>query len=109
MVVMVGLMIIGFAGNILLAQPSVIKIVAGLWPTLPIDSIAELFPRMTENGLSDPFQPVQGLIGTTFSVAGAFYLAYLVQKKGWVASDWKKGFTDSAVGWPMLRLYLRRT
>ncbi len=98
MMVMVALMLIGFAGNLLLARPSVVAIVAGLWPALPIESVSELFPRMVEGELSDPFLPVQGMIGTTFSVAGAFYLAYLVQKKGWTIKDWKKGFIDSAVG-----------
>lgn len=97
-VTMVALMIIGFAGNLLLSQPSVISIIAGLWPTMPIETIGELFPQMIDKDLSDPFMPVQGLIGTTFSIAGAFYLAYLVQKKGWTVTDWKKGFTDSAVG-----------
>ncbi|HLS29156.1 MAG TPA: divalent metal cation transporter, partial [Opitutales bacterium] len=97
-VAMVALMIIGFAGNLLLSQPSVISIIAGLWPTMPIESIGELFPQIVDEKLSDPFMPVQGLIGTTFSIAGAFYLAYLVQKKGWSVEDWTKGFADSAVG-----------
>lgn len=97
-VAMVALMIFGFAGNLLLSQPSVISTIAGLWPTMPIETIGQLFPQIVDEKLSDPFMPVQGLIGTTFSIAGAFYLAYLVQKKGWSVKDWTKGFMDSAVG-----------
>lgn len=98
MLILVSLMVIGFAGNLFLASPSVGAIFQGLWPALPEGAGGELLPRRTEDGLTDAFFPVQALIGTTFSIAGAFYVSYLVKKKGWTASDWKKGFADSAVG-----------
>ncbi|MEX2381285.1 MAG: Nramp family divalent metal transporter [Opitutales bacterium] len=98
MMVLIGLMIFGFAGNLLLASPSFLSVIQGLWPTLPEGAVGELLPHRTAEGLSDAFFPVQALIGTTFSIAGAFYVSYLVRKKGWTASDWKKGFTDSAIG-----------
>lgn len=104
MLVLVTLMVIGFAGNLLLASPSFLAVVQGLWPTLPEGATRELLPHRTEEGLADAFFPVQALIGTTFSIAGAFYVSYLVKKKGWTASDWKKGFTDSAVGIVVLGL-----
>jgi Mn2+/Fe2+ NRAMP family transporter len=36
-----------------------------------------------------------GMVGTTFSVAGAFYQAYLVKEKGWGISDAKDGVLDA--------------
>lgn len=38
-----------------------------------------------------------GMIGTTFSVAGAFYNAYLVREKGWQKSDLRSGTLDALV------------
>ena len=42
--------------------------------------------------------PLLAMIGTTFSVAGAFYQAYLVREKGWGIDDLRRGFNDSVVG-----------
>ncbi|NNM30437.1 MAG: hypothetical protein HKO57_13025 [Akkermansiaceae bacterium] len=41
--------------------------------------------------------PLLGMIGTTFSVAGAFYQAYLVREKGWRLRDAGRNMADSAV------------
>jgi len=41
--------------------------------------------------------PMLGMIGTTFSVAGAFYQAYLVKEKGWGIKDARNGLVDSIV------------
>lgn len=40
---------------------------------------------------------LMGMIGTTFSVGGAFYQAYLVKEKGWGIKDVRKGTVDSIV------------
>ena len=48
--------------------------------------------------------PLFGLIGTTFSVGGAFYQAYLVKEKGWGLADVRKGLIDSAVSISVLGL-----
>ena len=42
--------------------------------------------------------PLLGMIGTTFSIGGAFYQAYLVREKGWKLSDWREGLRDSIIG-----------
>ncbi|MGY8689945.1 MAG: NRAMP family divalent metal transporter, partial [Verrucomicrobiales bacterium] len=39
--------------------------------------------------------PMLGMIGTTFSIGGAFYQAYLVKEKGWKLLDARKGVFDS--------------
>lgn len=43
-----------------------------------------------------------GMIGTTFSVGGAFYQAYLVKEKGWGLGQVREGVTDSIVSISML-------
>lgn len=79
------LMVIGFAGNLFMVKPSLGETGAGLVPWLP--------------DTSDPsFVPVIGLVGTTFSVAGAFFQAYLVRKRGWTEANLRQGLLDSAVG-----------
>lgn len=45
-----------------------------------------------------------GMIGTTFSVAGAFYQAYLVREKGWRLADAGRNLTDSVVSISVLGL-----
>ncbi len=42
--------------------------------------------------------PLLGMIGTTFSIGGAFYQGYLVREKGWKLPDWKRGVGDSIFG-----------
>lgn len=42
--------------------------------------------------------PLVAMVGTTFSVAGAFFQAYLVKEKGWGMADWRRGMIDSVVG-----------
>ncbi len=48
--------------------------------------------------------PLIALVGTTFSVGGAFFQAYLVREKGWGMRDLRKGNADSVVGIAVLGL-----
>ena len=48
--------------------------------------------------------PLLGMIATTFSVAGAFYQAYLVKEKGWGLGEARKGAFDSMVSISILGL-----
>ncbi len=104
MLILAGIMLIGFAGNLLFSQPSLIAIIGGFVPSLPDGALDNLLPYREGGVMVDAFLPVQALIGTTFSVAGAFYVGYLARKKGWTADNWKEGFSDSAVGIFMLGL-----
>ena len=76
-------MVVGFAGNVFFAKPSLSALAEGL------------IPRMPE---SSDWMPLLGLVATTFSVAGAFYQSYLVREKGWTKDDVGQGTVDSAVG-----------
>ena len=46
--------------------------------------------------------PLFGMIGTTFSVGGAFYQSYLVREKGWGLGEVREGLIDSIVSISML-------
>ncbi len=50
-----------------------------------------------ENATQGDFFALLGMIGTTFSVGGAFYQSYLVREKGWGIRDARRGVTDSVV------------
>ncbi len=82
MMLMVGLMITAFVGNFLYL------IASGLPQAEP--AVLETAPKS-----ADPVMTVIALVGTTFSVAGAFYQAYLVREKGWTLKDLSKGTLDS--------------
>ena len=47
---------------------------------------------------------LMGLVGTTYSVGGAFYQAYLVREKGWGLSEVKRGLFDSIASITVLGL-----
>ncbi len=104
MMVLVLLMIAGFFGNLVFARISVIDVVGGLLPTLPERAAEGLVPYMGKEGVVDPLWAVTGVIGTTFSVVGAFYQSYLVREKGWQIADVKRGLTDSVAGMTVLGL-----
>lgn len=100
---LVALMLIGFAANLLFSMPSPTEILAGLIPRLPEDLAEGFLPRMVRDAsgemqLVDPWLVIQGLLLTNFSIAGAFYQAYLVKEKGWTAGNLRQGLVDSAVG-----------
>ena len=90
MKLLVAVMMFGFAANLFLARPSVYSIAGGLVPGLP------------ENFTASSIVPVTGLMATTFSIAAAFYQAYLVRQKGWNKDDLNDGLTDTFVGIGML-------
>ncbi len=93
MKLLVAVMIVGFAANLLW---SLVAVLAGQlkFPQEP--------PARSHGG--DPLLPVQALIGTTFSVGGAFYQSYLVRQKGWTRANLKQGLVDSVCGISMLGL-----
>jgi len=79
MKLLIGVMVIAFVVNFVVAYLTA----RGYEPVAP-----------TEKG---DLLALLGMIGTTFSVGGAFYQAYLVKEKGWGIGDAKKGLTDSVV------------
>jgi manganese transport protein len=82
MMAFVGLMLVSFAVNLVLAKPDLIGVAKGLVPS--------------GSAISDI--TVLGLIGTTFVVAAAYYQSYLVRQKGWGLNEVKDGLIDARVG-----------
>lgn len=97
MKILVGLMAIGFAINLAFAKPSIGGVAKGLVPSVPAEARGFL-PTVSEGAVVDPWWAVQGMIATTFSIAGAFYQSYLVREKGWNASQLRQGLADSICG-----------
>ncbi|QDS96925.1 Nramp family divalent metal transporter [Adhaeretor mobilis] len=111
MVVLVGVMLLAFAANLLMAKPSVVSFLQGLIPQIPDSLAGGLWPKLAPANpalpdagriIIDPWLAVQGLIATTFSVAGAFYQFYLVREKGWTVTDLRRGLADSVLGTTIL-------
>jgi manganese transport protein len=109
MVWLVGLMLLGFAANLVMARPSLLSLLQGFLPSLPPELSGGFLPQLetVDAGQTaveaaprvvDPWLAVQGLVATTFSIAGAFYQAYLVKEKGWTNRNLHQGLTDSLVG-----------
>ncbi len=95
---MVAIILICFLVNLFVAGPQLAALLKGLVPSLP-EGISIGLPKQTESGaLYDPIMLIAGLLGTTFSVAGAFYQGNLVREKGWTLKDYYYGIGDSIGG-----------
>lgn len=116
MKIMVGLMIFGFAGNLLLCQPKIGPLLLGFLPSLPEGATETLLPQwqevtVIENGkeivkgkVVDNLGLLTAMVATTFSIGGAFYQSYLVRQKGWTFANLRNGLIDSTVGIGLLGL-----
>jgi Mn2+/Fe2+ NRAMP family transporter len=58
----------------------------------------------SQNSVDLDWLALMGMIGTTFSVGGAFYQGYLVKEKGWGIGEARKGVVDSVVSISVLGL-----
>jgi Mn2+/Fe2+ NRAMP family transporter len=97
MKVMVGVIIACFAFNLLVAQPAVVEVLRGFTPHLP-EGIELALPKETGEGIVDPMILIAGLLGTTFSVAGAFFQGNLVREKNWTVKDYEGSVGDAIAG-----------
>ena len=93
MKVMVGVILLCFVLNLVLAGPSVSGILNGLIPSWP-EGVSLKLPTDAK----DPMLLIVSLLGTTFSVAAAFYQGNLVREKGWTIKDYNRGIGDSMAG-----------
>ncbi len=86
MTLFVGLMLVSFALNLILA----------LWTSPP--RVGELLAGFVPSpgALSD--LSVLGLVGTTFVISAAYFQSYLVQQKGWDVGQLRDGMLDARVG-----------
>jgi manganese transport protein len=97
MKVMVGVILVSFMINIVLASPSLTGILKGLIPRIP-KGITLGIPHKVDGKIEDPLLLIASLLGTTFSVAAAFYQGNLVREKGWTIKEYRNSISDSIVG-----------
>ena len=99
MMLMVGVMLVAFLFNLVRVRPDLTAAVTGLIPALP-EGLTLGLPRRTDDGTSifDPMILLVALVGTTFSVGGAFYQASLVREKGWTGGAYRRGIADAIAG-----------
>jgi manganese transport protein len=97
MKIMVAVILASFLVNLFVVKPHLAAIVQGLVPSLP-EGVSLSLPSRSETGIVDPMLLIASLLGTTFSVAGAFYQGNLVREKGWTVADYRSGIGDSIAG-----------
>jgi len=97
MKVMVGIILVSFVINVILAAPSLMAILKGLIPGIP-EGIVLGLPREVGGKIEDPLLLIASLLGTTFSVAAAFYQGNLVREKGWTIKEYRNGIGDAIAG-----------
>lgn len=89
MKVMVAVVLVCFLVNLFMVRPNLVGVLKGLVPA---------FPTATEAGATDTMVLIASLLGTTFSVAGAFYQGNLVREKGWTLKEYNRGIGDCIAG-----------
>ena len=97
MKVMVAVILICFLVNLFLVRPGLVGLLKGLIPALP-EGVSLGLPSRGETGIADPMVLIASLLGTTFSVAAAFYQGNLVREKGWTIKEYNRGIGDSIGG-----------
>ncbi len=98
MKVMVGVIIVCFVFNLLVAKPNLLDVLVGFLPSIP-DNIHVGLPTKADGGaISDPMILVASLLGTTFSVAGAFFQGNLVRERNWKIEDYENSVGDAIAG-----------
>ena len=73
-----------------------VMVIAFLFNFLVVYLTPRSFEFVAPTATGDLFA-LLGLIGTTFSVGGAFYQSYLVKEKGWGITDAKRGLIDTVI------------
>ncbi len=94
---MVAVVLISFLFSMFMSQPKFADVVMGFVPSLP-EAIELGVPRRIEGQIDDPMILIASLLGTTFSVAGAFFQGNLVREKGWKLEDYDRGIGDAIAG-----------
>ncbi len=97
MKIMVGIILLSFVVNLVLAAPSLVAVLRGLIPGIP-EGLSFGLPHKVEGKIEDPMLLIASLLGTTFSVAAAFYQGNLVRERGWTIKDYSRGIGDSLTG-----------
>ncbi len=95
--VMVGVILVCFLFNLVVAQPSLGAVLAGFIPGFP-EGLSLAIPQRVGEAIDDPMILVASLLGTTFSVGAAFYQGNLVRERGWTMREYRHGMSDAIAG-----------
>lgn len=95
---LVALMVLGFATTFLVTRPDLWSLLDGFRPQWPLEGPAKFWPYLKDSVVKDDLLAVQALVATTFSIAGAYYQAYLVRQRGWTSDQISLRSIDSVVG-----------
>jgi len=94
MKVMVGVILVCFVFDLVAAGPNIGDVLAGFVPHVP----EKLKSALSDTGITNPVFLIAGLLGTTFSVAGAFFQGNLVRERNWTVKDYEGSLGDAIAG-----------
>jgi Mn2+/Fe2+ NRAMP family transporter len=94
MKVMVGVILACFVFDLIAAKPDVVEVFSGFVPQIPEKFKSELL----DTAITNPVFLIAGLLGTTFSVAGAFFQGNLVRERNWTVKDYEGSLGDAVAG-----------
>ena len=97
MKVMVSVILVCFVFNLIAATPNLGEVLMGFLPSLP-EGIKLGLPEKLAGAIKDPMILIAGLLGTTFSVAGAFFQGNLVRERKWTVDDYQGSIGDAIAG-----------
>ena len=97
MKVMVGVIIVCFVFNLVAAKPDLAEVLLGFVPSLP-EGLELGLPKRAEGAIIDPMILVAGLLGTTLSIAAAFFQGNLVRERNWTIKDYEGSMGDAIAG-----------
>ena len=103
MKIMVAIMLLCFVINLVIAGPDLTGIIKGFIPSWPA-GLSFGIPRKIGSSIQDPMILIASSVGTTFSVAAAFYQGNLVREKNWTIREYDSGVRDSIIGVSVLTL-----
>ncbi|HQH67803.1 MAG TPA: Nramp family divalent metal transporter [Candidatus Hydrogenedentes bacterium] len=100
---MVGIVLLSFLVNLIVVRPNLLAVLKGFVPGIP-EKLALGVPQIVGGAIKDPLVLIASLMGTTFSVAAAFFQGNLVREKGWDKDDYERGVGDAVAGVCVLSL-----
>jgi len=103
MKIMVGVVLVCFVFNLIAARPDVLAVLRGFVPSIP-EGIEFGIPQRIGGSIEDPLILIASLVGTTFSVAGAFFQGNLVRERNWSVEDYDGSIGDALAGVGVLTL-----
>ena len=94
---MVAVVLFSFLFSLIMAGPNLLNVLWGFVPQWP-EGFAFTEVEKPDGTSWEPMLLIAALLGTTFSVAGAFFQGNLVQERGWKIGDYRNSVRDSIAG-----------